>query len=80
MSLTQSSTGQYSLTYDKYFMMLQNTCIRYDNTLKHKPSPTSRGVYQHDIADDDPSIPDDDDEYPEDDYVPDGIDTTSDDI
>ena len=33
MSLTQSSTGQYSLTYDKYFMMLQNTCIRYDKTL-----------------------------------------------
>ena len=24
MSLTQSSTGQYSLTCDKYFMMLQN--------------------------------------------------------
>ena len=30
MSLTQSCTGQYSLTYDKYFMMLQKACIRYD--------------------------------------------------
>ena len=39
MSLTQPSNGQYSLTYDKYFMMLQNACIRYDKTLKHKPSP-----------------------------------------
>ena len=29
MSLTQSSTGQYCLTSDKYFMMLQNACIRY---------------------------------------------------
>ena len=27
MSLTQSSTDEYSLTYDKYFMMLQNACI-----------------------------------------------------
>ena len=78
MSLTQSSTGQYPLTYDKYFMMLQNACIRYDKSLKHKPSPTSRAVYQHIIADDDPFIPDDDDEYLEDDYVPDGIDTHSD--
>ena len=47
MSLTQSFTGQYSLTYDKYFMMLQNACIRYDKTLKQTPSPTSRAVYQH---------------------------------
>ena len=80
MSLTQSSTGQYSLTYDKYFMMLQNACIKYDKTLKHKPSPASRAVYQHDIADDGPSIPDDDEEYPEDDYAVDGIDTPSADI
>ena len=27
MSLTQSYSGQYSLTYDKYFMMLQNACM-----------------------------------------------------
>ena len=32
MSLTQYSTGGYSLTYDKYFMLLQNACIRYDKT------------------------------------------------
>ena len=53
MSLTQPSGGHYSLTYDKYFMMLQNACIRFDKTLKHKPSPTPRAVYQHDTADED---------------------------
>ena len=42
ISLTQPSGGNYSLTYDKYFTMLQNACIRFDKTLKHKPSPTSR--------------------------------------
>ena len=52
MSLTQPSNGQYSLTYDKYFMILQNACIRYDKTLKYKPSPRSRAVCQHDIDDD----------------------------
>ena len=56
MSLTQSFGGQYSLTYDKYSMMLQNACIRYDKDLKHKPSPTSRAVYQHNTADDDMHI------------------------
>ena len=60
MSLTHSSTDQYSLTYDKYFMMLQNTCIKYDKTLKQKPSTTSRAVYQHEL-DDDPSIHDEED-------------------
>ena len=34
MSLTNSSSGQVSTTYDKYFMMLQNDCIRYDTSLK----------------------------------------------
>ena len=53
MSLIQPSGGHYSLTYDKYFMMLQNACIRFDKTLKHKPSPASRSVYQHDRADED---------------------------
>ena len=38
MSLTHSSSGHFSITYDKYFMMLQNVCIRYDKTLKQKPS------------------------------------------
>ena len=63
MSLTQSSSGCYSLTYDEYIMILQNACIRYDKTMKHKPSPTSRAVYQHELDDDDPCIPDDEEKY-----------------
>ena len=76
MSLTQSSTVQYSLTYDKYFMMLQNACIMYDETLKHKPSTTSRAVYQHEV-DDEPSVHDEEDDYLDDNFSPDGIDTSS---
>ena len=79
MSLTHLSTGQYSLTYDKYFMMLQNACIRYEKTLKQKPSTTSRAVYQHEL-DDDPSIHDEEDDYLDKSFAPDGIDTSSDDI
>ena len=30
MALTHSSSGYISITYDKYFMMLQNACIIYD--------------------------------------------------
>ena len=77
MSLTQSSTGQYSLIYDKYFMMLQNAHVRYDKTLKHKPSTTSRAVYQHEV-DDDPGTHDEEDNYLDDNLAPDGIDTSSD--
>ena len=80
MSLTQSSIGQCPLTYDKYFMMLQNACIRYDKTLKHKPSTTSRAVYQHEIDDDDPSIHDEEDVYLDEDFAPDGVETPSDDM
>ena len=79
MSLTQSSTGQYSLTYEKYFMMLQNTCIRHDKTLKHKPSTTSRVIHQHEV-DDNPGIHDQEDDYLDDNLAPDGIDTPSDDM
>ena len=79
MSLTQSSTGQYSLTYDKYFMMLQKACIRYDKTLKHKPSTTSRAVYQHEVEDD-PSTHDEEDDYLDDNFTPDSIDTPSGDL
>ena len=79
MSLTYSSTGQYFLTYDKYFMMLQNACIRYDTTLNQKPSITSRAAYQHEL-DDDPSIHHKEDDYLDEDIAPDGIDTSSDDI
>ena len=62
MSLTHASSGHFSITYDKYFMMLQNACIRYDKPLKQKPSPTSRAVYQHEL-DDDPSVQHEEDDY-----------------
>ena len=52
-----------------------NPCIRYDKTLKHIPSPTSRAVYQHELYDDNPCIPDAEDEYLDDDFASDGIDT-----
>ena len=79
MSLTNSLSGQVSITYDKYFMMLQNAYIRYDKNLKQKPSTTSRAVYQHEL-DDNPSIHDEEDDYLDDNFAPDGIDTPSDDI
>ena len=79
MSLTHSSTGQFSLTYDKCFMMLQNACIRYDKTLKQEPSTTSRTVYQHEL-DNDPSVQDEEDDYLDEIFSPDGIDTSSNDI
>ena len=79
MSLTNSYSSNYSITYDKYFTMLQNACIRYDKSLKQKPSPAARAVYQHEIDGD--SVTDDDDgEYVEEGFAPDGIDTPSDDF
>ena len=60
--------------------LLQNASIRYDKTLKHKPSPTSRAVYQHDAADDDPLIQEVEEDFPDSDHDPDGIGTASDDI
>ena len=47
-------------------------CIRYDKTLKQKPSSTSRAVYQYEI-DEDPS--DAEDDYLDDNFAPDGIDS-----
>ena len=79
MSLTNSSSGQVSITYDKYFMVLKNACIRYDKNLKQTPSTTSRSVYQHEL-DDDHSIHDEKDDYLDDNFAPDGIDAPSDDI
>ena len=79
MSLTHSSSGHFSITYDKHFMMLQNACIRYNKTLKQNPSTTSRAVYQHE-QDHDHSIHDEEDDYLDDSFAPDGIDTSSDDI
>ena len=68
MSLTNSSSGQVSITYEKYFMMLQNACIRYDKNMKQKPSTTSRAVYQHELGDD-PSIHDEEDDYLDDNFA-----------
>ena len=79
MSWRNSSSGQVSITYDKYFMMLQNACIRYDKNLKQTPSTTSKAVYQH-ALDDDPSLHDEEDDYLDDNFAPDGIDTPFDDI
>ena len=79
MSLTHSSSGHFSITYYKYFMMLQNAYVRYDKTLKQKPSTTSRAVFQHEL-DADPSVHDEENDYMDDVFVPDGIDTPSDDI
>ena len=36
MSLTHFSTGQYSLTYDKYFMIMQNACTLYCHLVQMK--------------------------------------------
>ena len=77
MSLTHSSSGHYSITYDKYFTTLQNACIRYDKSLKQKPLITARAVYQHDL-DEDPSVKEEEDDYVDDNFAPDGIDTLSD--
>ena len=60
-------------------MMLQNACIRYDKSLKQKPSTTSRAVYQHEL-DDVPNIHDEEGDYLHDNFALDGIDTPSDDI
>ena len=79
MSLTHSYSGHFSITNDKYFMMLQNACIRYDKTLKHKPSSTSKAAYQHEL-DAGPGVHDEEDDYLDDNFAPDGIDTPSDDI
>ena len=78
MSLTHSSSGHFSITYEKYFIILQNACIRYDKTLKHKSSTTSTGVCWHEL-DGNPSVHDEEDDYLDDNFVPDGIDTPSDD-
>ena len=52
MSLTNSYSSHYSITYDKYFTMLQNACIKYDKSLKQKPSSRARAVYQHELDED----------------------------
>ena len=60
-------------------MMLQNACIRYDKTLKQKPSTSSRAVYQHEL-DHYSSVHDKVDDHLDKTFAPDGIDTSSNDI
>ena len=79
MSLTHSSSACFSISYDKYFMMLQNACIRYDKNLKQKPSTTSKAVYLHEL-DEGPSVCYEENDYLDDNFAPDSIDTPSDDI
>ena len=78
-SLTYSYSCHYSMTYDKYFTMLKNACIRYDKSLKQKPSSTARAVYQHEL-DGDSGTDGDDGDYVEEGFAADGIDTPSDDF
>ena len=79
MSSTNSYSSHYSITYDKYFTMLQNVCIRYDKSLKQKPSSTARAVYQHEL-DGDSGTDGDDGDYVEEGFEPDVINTPSDDF
>ena len=51
ISLSSTTPGP-TMGYDNYLTLLQNTCIRYDNSQKSRPSPTSRAVYQHDMSPD----------------------------
>ena len=68
MSLTNSHSPHYSITYDKYFTMLQNACIRYDKHLKHKSLSKARAIYQHDF-DGDTSADDNDGDYVDEGFV-----------
>ena len=45
-----SSTPEPTMGYDHYLTLLQNACIRYDNTHTSKPSPASRAAYQHGLS------------------------------
>ena len=42
MTLRNSYTSDYFITYDTYFTMLQNACIRYDKSLKQESSLTAQ--------------------------------------
>ena len=76
MCLTNSYSSHYSITYEKSFTKLQNACIRYDKSLKQKPSSIATAVYQHELGKD--SGTDGDERgYVEEGFAPDGIDTPS---
>ena len=59
--------------------MLQNTCIRYDKRSETEALPTARAVYQHEL-DGDSCIDGEYGDYIEEGFMPDGIDTPSDDL
>ena len=46
LSLTPLSIDS-DFDYERYLTLLQNGCIRYDKSLKQKPSVASRAAYQH---------------------------------
>ena len=79
MFLTNSYSSHCSITYDKYFTMLQNGYIRYNKSLEQKPSSTARAVYQYEL-DGDSGTDGDDGDYVEQGFAPTGIDTPSDDF
>ena len=55
-SLSSSTPGP-TMGYDNYLTLLQNACIRYDSNLKSRPSPASRGAYQHELSHDEHDNP-----------------------
>ena len=79
VSFPNSYSSHYSITYDKYFTMLQNACIRYDESLKQKPSSTTRAVYLHGVGETS-GIDGYDMDYVEEEFAPDGIETLFDDF
>ena len=44
ISLSSSTPGP-TMGYDNYLTLLQNACIRYDSSLKSRPTPASRAAY-----------------------------------
>ena len=51
ISLSSSTPGP-TMGYDNYLTLLQNACIRYDSSLKSRPTPVSRAAYQHELSPD----------------------------
>ena len=65
ISLTHSYTSHYYIAYDKYFTMLHKS-------LKQKPSPTARIVFQHGL-DGDAGTDGEDGDYVEEGFMPLGL-------
>ena len=49
ISLSSTTPGP-TMGCDNYLTLLQNACIRYDDSQKSRPSPTSGAAYQHDMS------------------------------